>query len=126
MVKLDKKNNRNIDNRSAIAKAKLIRTSPRKLNIVVKAIRGMKVSDALAQLKFIQKKVAPEIRKCLQAAIANAEHNEGLDIDNLYIEEAVVGKSILMKRIRPRARGSASRINKFFSNLKIKVTEVEE
>ena len=126
MVKLDKKNNRNIDNRSAIAKAKLIRTSPRKLNIVVKAIRGMKVSDALAQLKFIQNKVAPEIRKCLQAAIANAEHNEGLDIDNLYIEEAVVGKSILMKRIRPRARGSASRINKFFSNLKIKVTEVEE
>jgi large subunit ribosomal protein L22 len=124
MANLAKKKNN--DNNSAIAKAKLIRTSPRKLNLVAKSIRNMSASNALMQLKFMQKKVAPEVRKCVKQAIANAEHNYGLDIDNLYIEEAVVGKSILMKRIRPRARGSASRINKFFSNLRIKVTEIEE
>jgi large subunit ribosomal protein L22 len=111
---------------SSHAIAKSIRVSPRKLNLVASFIRNMKASDALVQLSFSKKRIALEVKKCLQSAVANAENNFGLDIDNLVVTNATVGKALVMKRVMPRARGRAARINKFFSNLYITVTEVEE
>jgi large subunit ribosomal protein L22 len=116
----------NTDKNSAIAKVKQIRTSPRKLNYVAAFIRNMKVSEALIQLQFSKKRIAHDVKQCLQSAIANAENNFGLDIDNLVVTKAIVGKSLVMKRVMPRARGRSARINKFFSNLHITVTQVEE
>lgn len=112
-------------NKSVKATAKLLRTSPRKLNLVAEMIRNMKASDALVQLTFSKKRIALAVKKCLQSAIANAENNNGLDIDSLFVTSATVGKGILMKRMMPRAKGRGMRINKFFSNLYITVTEVE-
>jgi len=116
------KNNRS----SATAIAKTIRVSPRKLNLVASFIRNMKASEALVQLAFSRKRIALEVKKCLQAAIANAENNFGLDIDNLVVTNSTVGKALVMKRVMPRARGRSAGIKKFFSNLYITVTEVEE
>ncbi len=110
---------------SVSATAKLLRTSPRKLNLVAEMIRNMKASDALVQLTFSKKRIALAVKKCLQSAIANAENNNGLDIDSLFVTNATVGKGLLMKRMMPRAKGRGMRINKFFSNLYITVTEVE-
>jgi len=108
---------------NAKAVTKSLRVSPRKLNLVAASIRNMKASEALVQLKFSPRRIAIDVRKCLQSAIANAENNLGLDIDDLYITSATVGKSLVMKRIMPRARGRAAKINKFFSNLYITVTQ---
>lgn len=115
-----------INKGSANAIAKSIRVSPRKLSLLANFICNMKVADALAQLTFSRKRIAGDVKKCLKSAIANAENNFGLDIDNLVVTHASVGKSLVMKRVMPRARGRAARINKFFSNLYITVTEVEE
>lgn len=114
------------NNKIAKAIAKRLKTSPRKLNLVAGMIRNMKVEDALIQLTFSKKRIAKDVKKCLQSAIANAENNNGLDIDSLVVTNATVGKSLLMKRMRPRAKGRGMRINKFFSNLYITVTEIQE
>ncbi len=108
------------------ASSKKLRTSPRKLNLVAATIRNMKASEALVQLTFSKRRIAIDVKKCLQSAIANAENNMGLDIDNLYVSEAWVGKSLVMKRVRPRARGRSAKINKPFSNLYITVSEKGE
>ena len=114
-----------VSNNSAIAIAKSLRVSPRKLNLVASSIRNLKVADALVQLTFSHRRIAKDVKKCLQSAIANAENNLGLDIDTLFVTSATVGKALVMKRMMPRARGRSSRINKFFSNLYITVTERE-
>ena len=112
--------------KEAIAKAKSIRTSGQKLNLVAKSIRGCNIKVAIDQLTFSKKRVAKEVLKVLNSAIANAENNFGLDIDKLMVQEAYVGKSIMMKRMRPRARGRAARILKPFSKLTIRLKEIEE
>ena len=100
-----------------------IRTSPQKLNLVCESIRGMNVNDALVQLTFSKRRVANDVRKALQSAIANAENNHNLDVDQLKVKEAYCGKAIVMKRFRARARGRGARILKPFSNLTIVVRE---
>ena len=110
----------------AIARAKSIRTSGQKLNLVAKSIRGQNIKVAIDQLTFSKKRIAKEVLKVLNSAIANAENNFGLDIDKLIVGEAYVGKSIMMKRMRARARGRAARILKPFSKLTILLREVEE
>lgn len=114
------------NNKIAKATSKRLKTSPRKLNLVAGMIRNMKAEEALIQLQFSKKRIALDVKKCLQSAIANAENNHGLDIDSLVVTSASVGKSLLMKRMRPRAKGRGMRINKFFSNLYITVTEIQE
>ena len=109
-----------------MAKAKSIRTSGQKLNLVAQSIRGQKIKKAIDQLAFSRKRIAKQVLKVLNSAIANAENNFGLDIDRLIVDEAYVGKSIVMKRMRPRARGRAARILKPFSKLTIIVKEAEE
>jgi large subunit ribosomal protein L22 len=103
----------------------MVRISPRKLNLVAELIRGKKVSAALADLQFSRKRIAGSVRKTLQSAIANAENNHQLDVDNLVVAEAHVGKALVMKRFNPRARGRVGRILKPFSNLTVVVREVE-
>ena len=112
--------------KQAFAKAKSIRTSGQKLNLVAKSIRGCNIKVAIDQLTFSKKRIAKEVLKVLNSAIANAENNFGLDIDKLKVQEAYVGKSIMMKRMRPRARGRAARILKPFSKLTILLKEIEE
>ena len=119
----DKKNQQPAGTAKATVKA--MRTSPRKLNLVAALIRDMKAEDALMQLAFLRKKLANEVKACLNSAIANAENNENLDIDNLYVSKVLVGKSMAMKRMRPRAKGRGCRIIKFFSKLTIEVEERE-
>ena len=109
--------------KQAYAKAKSIRTSGQKLNLVAKSIRGCNIKVAIDQLTFSKKRVSREVLKVLNSAIANAENNFGLDIDKLVVSEAYVGKSIIMKRMRARARGRAARILKPFSKLTIVVEE---
>lgn len=110
------------------AKASLsnLRTSPQKLNVVAGLIRGRRVSDAVSQLTFMNKKVAADVKQLLLSAIANAENNHSLDVDSLYVAEASVGKSLVMKRFRARARGRVGRIQKPFSNITIVVRERTE
>jgi large subunit ribosomal protein L22 len=103
-----------------------IRISPQKLNLVAQSIRGKSAEAALAELSFSKRRVAQDVKKCLQSAIANAENNHQLDVDSLVVSEAYVGKSIMMKRFRARARGRVGKIQKLFSNLTIVVTEREE
>ena len=103
----------------------MVRISPRKLNLVAALIRGKKVSAALADLEFSRKRIAGSVKKTLQSAIANAENNHQLDVDNLIVAEAHVGKALVMKRFNPRARGRVGRILKPFSNLTVVVREVE-
>ena len=112
--------------KQAFAKAKSIRTSGQKLNLVAKSIRGCNIKVAIDQLTFSKKRVSREVLKVLNSAIANAENNFGLDIDKLVVSEAYVGKSIVMKRMRARARGRAARILKPFSKLTILLKEIEE
>ena len=107
----------------AIAKGNLIRTSPRKLNLVAGLIRGSKAGKALTQLSMSKRRVAGDVKKVLMAAIANAENNNGMDVDKLYVSEAFVGKAITMKRFRARAKGRGARIIKMFSNITIVLKE---
>ena len=113
---------READN-EAKAVARLLRTSPRKLNLVAQQIRGLAVSKALAELTFSKKRIAGAVKKTLQSAIANAENNHNLDVDELVVAEAYVGKNLVMKRFSPRARGRAGRIEKPFSQITIVVRE---
>lgn len=109
----------------AKAVARMLRVSPQKLNLLAQLIRGKKVDRALADLEFSRKRVAHEVKKTLESAIANAENNHGLDVDDLVVAQAFVGKALVMKRFHARARGRASRVEKPFSNLTIIVREVE-
>ena len=109
----------------AKAVARMLRVSPQKLNLVAGLIRGKKVSTALADLEFSRKRIAKDVRKCLESAIANAENNHDLDVDDLVVAQAFVGKSLVLKRFHSRARGRAGRVEKPFSNLTIIVREVE-
>ena len=120
------KNPRRVADNEAFAKIKMLRTSPQKLNLVAAMIRGKKVDKALADLTFSKKRIAGDVKKCLQSAIANAEENHRLDVDNLVVAEAWVGKNLVMKRGRPRARGRYGKIMKPFSEITIKVRQVEE
>ena len=120
------KNPRRVADNEAMAKLRMLRTSPQKLNLVAQLIRGKKVDKALADLTFSQKRIAVDVKKCLQSAIANAENNHNLDVDELVVAEAYVGKNMVMKRGRPRGRGRFGRIVKPFSELTIKVRQVEE
>src|SRR5579863_586329 len=108
----------------AKATARMLRVSPQKLNLLAQLIRGKKVSKALADLEFSRKRIAVEVRKALESAIANAENNHELDVDDLVVAQAWVGKDMVMKRFSPRARGRSSRIEKPFSNITIVVREV--
>jgi large subunit ribosomal protein L22 len=110
----------------AKAVMRMLRVSPQKLNLVAGLIRGKKASVALADLEFSRKRIAVQVRKVLQSAIANAENNHDLDVDNLVVAEAHVGKALVMKRFSPRARGRVGRIEKPFSHLTVVVREVEE
>lgn len=109
----------------ACAIVKRLRTGPRKLNLVAAQIRGMDVSVAMTELTFSKKRIAQAVKKGLQSAIANAENNKGLNVDNLYVKEAYVGKNIVMKRFHTRGRGRSAAILKPFSNLTIVVKEKE-
>ena len=120
-----KKRERSLSDSEAKAVARMLRVSPQKLNLVAQLIRGKKVAAALADLEFSRKRIAKDVRKCLESAIANAENNHDLDVDDLVVAEAHVGKSLVMKRFQPRARGRASRITKPFSHLTIVVRQVE-
>ena len=108
------------------ASLKSLRISPQKLNLVAASIRNMRVRDAVVQLEFSAKRIAKDVRKCLESAIANAENNMNIDIDDLFVNSATVGRHIVMKRFRARARGRGSRVQKPFSNLYITLTELEE
>ena len=110
----------------AMAKTRMLRTSPQKLNLVAQMIRGKKVDKAITDLTFSKKRIADDVKKCLQSAIANAENNHNLDVDELVVAEAYVGKNLIMKRGRPRARGRFGKIIKPFSELTILVRQVEE
>ena len=113
----------NLNNSQAIARDNMVRISPTKLSLLTKSIVNKKVDSAINQLKFSDKRISKNVLKVLNAAIANAENNKQLDIDNLYIKEAYVGKSLRMKRWRPRAKGRAGSIIKPFSKITIIVEE---
>jgi len=117
---------RRLADNEAGAQGRNIRTSPQKLNLVAQTIRGKGVESALAELTFSKRRVAGLVKKVLQSAIANAENNHDLDVDALYVAEASVGKNMVMKRMRPRARGRMARILKPFSEIRIVVREREE
>jgi large subunit ribosomal protein L22 len=116
---------RSLGETEAKAVARMLRISPQKLNLVAALIRGKKVAAALADLEFSRKRIAREVRKCLESAIANAENNHDLDVDDLVVAEAHVGKALVLKRFTPRGRGRMGRIFKPFANLTIVVREVE-
>ena len=120
----DKSQNQNEEKLEAIAKVRMLKTSPQKLNLVSKMIRNKPVNVALAQLKFSRKRIALDVKKCLESAVANAENNHDLDIEELIVSEAFVGKNLVLKRGRPRARGRYGKILKPFSQLTIKVRQV--
>ena len=109
----------------AKAVARMLRVSPQKLNLLAQLIRGKKVAMALADLQFSQKRIATEVKKCLESAIANAENNHDLDVDELIVAEAFVGKALVLKRFHPRGRGRMGKILKPFSNLTIVVRQVQ-
>jgi large subunit ribosomal protein L22 len=109
----------------AKAVARMLRVSPQKLNLVAQLIRGKKVATALNDLEFSQKRIAKDVKKCLESAIANAENNHDLDVDDLVVAEAHVGKALVLKRFSPRGRGRMGQILKPFSNLTIVVRQVE-
>jgi large subunit ribosomal protein L22 len=121
-----RKHERSLSDTEAKAVARMLRVSPQKLNLVAGLIRGKKVSMALADLEFSRKRIARDVRKCLESAISNAENNHDLDPDDLIVAEAFVGKAIVLKRSTPRGRGRVGRIFKPFSNLTIVVRQVEE
>ena len=121
-----KSNPRRVAENEAMAYGHMIRVSPRKLALVAGMIQGKDAEAALADLTFSSKRIARDVKKILQSAIANAENNHQLDVDRLYVAEASAGKALVMKRFRPRARGRAGRIIKPYSNLKLVVREREE
>ena len=116
---------RSLSENEAKAVSRMLRISPQKLNLVAALIRGKKVAAALADLEFSRKRIARDVRKCLESAIANAENNHDLDVDDLVVAEAHVGKALVLKRFPPRGRGRMGRIFKPFANLTIVVREVE-
>ena len=120
------KNPRRVADNEAMAKLRMLKPSPQKLNLLAGLIRGKKVDRALNDLTFSKKRIAADVKKCLQSAIANAENNHNLDVDELIVSEAYVGKNLTMKRGRPRARGRFGRIIKPFSEITIKVRQLEE
>jgi large subunit ribosomal protein L22 len=120
------KNPRRVAENEAMAKSRMLRTSPQKLNLVAGLIRGKKVDKAIADLVFSKKRISGDVLKCLQSAIANAENNHGLDVDELVVAEAFCGKNLTLKRGRPRARGRFGKIMKPFSEITIKVRQVAQ
>ena len=120
----DKSINSKEEKLEATAKVRMLKTSPQKLNLVSRMIRNKPVNIALAQLKFSKKRIANDVRKCLESAISNAENNHDLDIEELVVSEAYVGKNLVLKRGRPRARGRYGKILKPFSQLTIKVKQI--
>ena len=120
------KNPRRVADNEARAKLRMLKTSPQKLNLVAGLIRGKKVERALTDLTFSKKRIAVDVKKCLQSAIANAENNHNLDVDELIVAEAYVGKNMTLKRGRPRARGRFGKIFKPFAEVTIVVRQVEE
>ena len=120
------KRERVLSENEARAVTKLLRVSPQKLNLLAQLIRGKKVDRALADLTFSRKRIAKDVKKTLQSAIANAENNHDLDVDALVVSEAYVGKKLVMKRLKARARGRASRIEKPFAQITVIVRQVEE
>ena len=120
------KRERVLQDNEAKAVQRMIRVSPQKLNLVAGMIRGKKVATALAELEFSRKRIAGQVKRTLESAVANAENNHDLDVDSLVVAEAHVGKALVMKRFKPRARGRVGKIMKPFSNLTIVVREVEE
>ena len=120
-----KARSRSLAENEAKAVARMLRVSPQKLNLLAQLIRGKKVQTALADLEFSRKRIAHDVRKCLQSAIANAENNHDLDIDDLVVAQAHVGKALVIKRFTPRGRGRSGRILKPFSHLTIVVRQVE-
>ncbi len=121
-----KSNPRRVAENEAMAYGHMIRVSPRKLALVAGMIQGKDAEAALADLTFSSKRIARDVKKILQSAIANAENNHQLDVDRLFVAEATVGRDMVMKRWRPRARGRVGRIQKPFSNLRLVVRENEE
>jgi large subunit ribosomal protein L22 len=120
------KSPRRVAENEAMAVSRMLRTSPQKLNLVAAMIRGKSVEKALTVLTFSKKRISDDVRKTLQSAIANAENNHGLDVDELIVAEAWVGKNLTLKRGRPRARGRFGKILKPFAQVTIKVRQVEE
>ncbi len=116
---------RTLKENEAKAVARMLRVSPQKLGLVAGLIRGKKVASALADLQFSRKRIAKDVKKCLELAIANAENNHQLDVDDLVVAEAHVGKALVIKRFNPRARGRVAPVMRPFSNLTIVVREVE-
>ena len=117
---------RRLAENEAMAVARRLRTSSRKLNLVARLSRGLPAEKALVQLSFSPRRISREVKRVLESAIANAENNHNLDVDRLVVAEAYVGKSIVMKRFRPRARGRMGRISKPFSRITVVVREREE
>ena len=118
------KRERSLADNEAKAVARMLRVSPQKLNLLAQLIRGKKVATALADLQFSNKRISTEVKKALESAIANAENNHDLDVDDLIVAQAWVGKDMVMKRFAARARGRAGRIEKPFANITIVVREV--
>jgi len=121
-----KKVERRLADNEAMARAKMIRVSPIKLGLVAASIRGKSASAAVAELTFSKRRIAKDVKAILEAAIANAENNHQLDVDNLFVAEASVGRAMVMKRWRPRARGRVGKILKPWSNMRIILREREE
>jgi large subunit ribosomal protein L22 len=117
---------RTLQENEARAVTRLMRVSPQKLNLLAQLIRGKKVDRALADLTFSRKRIAKDVKKTLESAIANAENNHDLDVDALVVSEAYVGKNLVLKRVRPRARGRAGRIEKPFAQITVILRQVEE
>jgi large subunit ribosomal protein L22 len=120
-----KKRERTLSDNEAKAVARMLRVSPQKLNLLAQLTRGKKVATALADLEFSRKRISADVRKCLESAIANAENNHDLDVDDLVVAEAHVGKALVIKRHESRGRGRVGSIHKPFANLTIVVREVE-
>ena len=120
------KRERSLPENEAKAVAKNLRVSPQKLNLVAGLIRGKKVDTALADLEFSRKRIAGDVRKCVMSAVANAENNHGLDVNELVVAEAYVGKNLVMKRFHARGRGRSGKIVNPFSQITVVVREVEE
>jgi large subunit ribosomal protein L22 len=121
-----KANERRVAETEAMAYARAMKTSARKLNLVAASIRGLKANAALAELDFSKRRIARDVKKVLQAAIANAENNHQLDVDRLVVKEASVGRAFVLKRFHARGRGRASRVEKSYANLTVIVREQEE
>ncbi len=120
------RNPRRVAENEAMAVSRMLRTSPQKLNLVAEMIRNKPVAKAISDLTFCKKRIAEDVKKTLQSAVANAENNHGLDVDDLIVAEAWVGKNLVLKRGRPRARGRFGKILKPFSQVTIKVRQVSE